>query len=423
MTTPVSPKHDHKQSDHQPTKQHGQARAASAQTGQQKKRLLLAINNPAFFLSHRLEIGRAALAQGYEVHVATMDGPSVPEVVSYGFHHHVLPLSRSGKNPVRELYSIFVLWRLMRRLRPDVVHTVTIKPVLYGGIAARLAGRRVGGFIAAISGLGYIFTSSTGWLRRVVLQLYRLALGHKDSRVIVQNPADQALLVQSNVVEDAQCVLIPGSGVDCEQFRFMPEPDVQAGQPLRILMVARLLKDKGVREYVAAAKQAQEQGFDWQWCIAGSTDSGNPASLSDEQMQQWHEQGIINWLGEREDIAALYEQAHIAVLPSYREGLPKSLLEAAAAGRPVVTTDVPGCRDAIIVEQTGLLVPVQDSAALLKAVHRLATDKALREKMGQAARQLACERFELGAIVAQHLQLYEQMQSMHAPKTQQAPKQ
>lgn len=367
------------------------------------KRLLIIVNNPAFFLSHRLPIALAAKAQGYEVHVATMDGAAAKQVRAQGLQHHVIALTRSGKNPVQELYSIVALWRLIRRLQPAVIHAVTIKPVLYGGLAARLA--CTGRFLAAISGLGYIFTQNTGWLRRMVLWMYRWALGSAGTRVIFQNAHDEALMLQAGVVKPEQCVLIPGSGVDVQQFALRPEPEL----PLTIFMAARLLKDKGVREFVEAARQSHRAGYDWRWRIAGSPDPGNPASIHAEDMHAWQAEGVIEWLGERDDIPQLYGEAHIAVLPSYREGLPKSLIEAAAAARPVVTTDVPGCRDAIIDGQTGLLVPAREARALFEAVEVLALDARRRHQMGQAARALAEQRFSLQQVISAHLVLYEEL--------------
>lgn len=372
---------------------------------QQGKRVLILVNNPAFFLSHRLEIAQAALAAGYEVHIATMDGPAVAQIRAHGFKHHVIPMTRSGKNPFQELRTLCALWRLMRRLRPHVVHAVTIKPVLYGGIAARFAGARVGPFLAAISGLGYLFTHDTGWQRRVALSLYRLALGRPSTRVIVQNESDQEMFVQAGVVQEKQCVLIPGSGVDIDKFTLTPEPQ----EPITLVMAARLLHDKGVQEYIQAAQWAHKQGYDWRWQIAGSVDPGNPASLTEDEIKGWHDAGVVQWLGERQDIDKLYRQAHIVVLPSYREGLPKSLIEAAASGRAVVTTDVPGCRDAIIADQTGLLVPVRDSQALAQAIERLALDNALRRQLGVAGRQLAEERFDVAHVVRVHLDLYKEL--------------
>ncbi|NYT58988.1 glycosyltransferase [Alcaligenaceae bacterium] len=371
-----------------------------------QRRLLFVVNNPAFFLSHRLPLAVAAKAAGFDVHVATMDGPSVPDVVAHGLVHHVIPMSRSGKNPLEEINSIYALWRLFRRLQPDVVHAATIKPVLYGGIAARLAG--VPGYLAAISGLGFIFTRPTkrfDFLRMAATTLYRLALGHRNSRVIFQNSNDRDVLRKAGVVRSDQVVMIRGSGADLDLFQAVPEP---AGPPIAI-MAARLLTDKGVLEFVEAARMTANYPSGLRWQLVGSPDPGNPASITPEQFEQWQREGVVECLGERSDVAELYQQAHIVVLPSYREGLPKSLVEAAACGRAVVTTDVPGCRDAITPDVTGLLVPVRDARALADAVLSLANDDTRRQAMGRAGRELAESEFDINKVAQVHLDLYVQL--------------
>ena len=374
----------------------------------QSRRLLFVVTNPAFFLSHRLPVALAAQKAGFEVHVATMDGPTVPVVQGHGFVHHVIPLWRSGKNPVQEFRSIWALWRVCRDVRPDIVHAVTIKSVLYGGIAARLAG--VPAYVAAISGLGYVFTRQQrgfDYLRLAATVLYRLALGHPNSRVIFQNTADRQMLEDARVVRPEQPVLIRGSGVDLDEYRYVPEPP----EPVVVLCVARLLKDKGVYEFVDAARLSQGRGDSMRWVLVGSPDPGYPASLSESEVRAWHDEGVIEWLGERTDIAELNQQAHIAVLPSYREGLPKSLVEAAASGRAIVTTDVPGCRDAIEPGVTGVLVPPHDAAALADAVRDLATDTARRMDMGRAGRELAEKEFDIEHIAQKQLDVYESLLS------------
>ncbi|HEU0229878.1 MAG TPA: glycosyltransferase family 4 protein [Burkholderiaceae bacterium] len=368
------------------------------------RHLLFVVNNPAFFLSHRLPLALAAKRAGFEVHVATMDGPSVSRIVSHGLAHHVIPMSRSGKNPLRELHSLFALWRLFRRLRPDLVHAVTIKPVLYGGIAARLA--RVPAFVAAVSGLGYVFMRGDGRfdpLRSAAVFLYKLALGHRNSRVVFQNTADRDVLRHAGVVREDQSVLIRGSGVDLDVFAASDEPD----SPVRAVMASRLLRDKGVEEFVEAARLSAARRTGVCWVLAGSVDPGNPASVSADTLAAWLREDVVDYLGEQDDVAALYRGAHIAVLPSYREGLPKSLIEAAACARPVVTTDVPGCRDAIDADVTGLLVPARDAGKLAEAVARLAADPALRRKMGAAGRDLAEREFDVRKVEQAHLAIYD----------------
>jgi glycosyltransferase involved in cell wall biosynthesis len=261
-------------------------------------------------------------------------------------------------------------------------------------------------FIAAISGLGFIFTGERGrfdYLRWCAILLYRLALGHKNSRVIFQNTNDRDVLNRARVVRPSQVVLIRGSGVDLEQFHVVAEP---AGPPVAI-MISRLLGDKGVREFVAAARAAVGHPSGLRWVLAGSPDLGNPASITEDELRAWRHEGLVEFLGEQREIAPLYQQSHIAVLPSYREGLPKSLIEAAACARAVVTTDVPGCRDAIEPGVTGLLVPPRDADALSRAVQRLADDVDLRRRLGAAGRDLAERAFDVRHIVQAHVELYQ----------------
>lgn len=377
-----------------------------ASAGRPSRRLLFLVNNPAFFLSHRLPVALGAQQAGFDVHVATMDGPSVPDIVAHGLTHHVIPMSRSGKNPVQEAHTLHAMWRLFRHLKPDVVHAVTIKPVLYGGIAARLA--RVPSYVAAISGLGFLFTRHSRGLdamKMAATMLYRVALGHPNSRVIFQNTQDRDVLRQAAVLRPEQAVLIRGSGVGLAEFPAVPEPP---GPPVAI-MVARLLRDKGVQEFVDAARMTAGHQSGLRWRLVGCPDPGNPASVTEATVQQWRAEGLVECLGERSDVADLYAQSHIAVLPSYREGLPKSLVEAAACGRAVVTTDVPGCRDAIEPGVSGLLVPVRDARALADAVLRLAQDNELRQRMAAAGRRLAEAEFDIDKVVAAHLRIYEDL--------------
>lgn len=368
-------------------------------------KILMVVNNPAFFLSHRLPIALAAKEAGHDVHIVTMAGEAVKTILALGLKHHVLPMSRSGTNPLQELKTIHFLYRLFRQEQADLVHLVTIKPVLYGGIAARLA--KIKAVVYAISGLGFIFTrqrKGLDVLKTAAVNLYKLALGHPNSKVIVQNQDDKVVLQRIGALRDNQAVVIKGSGVDMQEFAATPEPM----GPVLVTMAARLLKDKGVMEYAEAARLAYAAGDHTTiWQLAGSLDPGNPASLSEVELEQIATH--LKVLGERRDIAQLYAQSHIIVLPSYREGIPKSLLEAAASARPIVTSDVPGCRDTIIPHISGELVPVKDAQALSEAVQALAKDKAKRHAMGEAGRTLAEQEFALPIIVAQHLALYQEL--------------
>jgi glycosyltransferase involved in cell wall biosynthesis len=369
--------------------------------------LLIIVNDAAFFLSHRLPVAQGAKKAGYEVHVASMPGPAVERVRDLGFVHHELPLSRSGKNILGEIVSLVSIWRLLWRLKPDVLHLVTIKPVLYGGIAARLA--PVKGVVAAVSGLGFVFLAKglkATILRRIISSLYRFALGKKNLRVIFQNPDDRDVLVGMGALESVKVEVIRGSGVDLASYTELPEP---SGTPV-VCLAARLLRDKGVLEFVEAVRILRQRGVSARFQLVGDPDLGNPATITVDELEAWRQEGFIELLGFRKDIAKLFGDAHIVTLPSYREGLPKVLVEAAACGRAVVTTNVPGCRDAIEPGITGLLVPVRNASALADAIETLLNDSELRQRMGHAGRMLAESEFSIDKIVKQHLDIYSKLE-------------
>lgn len=369
--------------------------------------LLMVINDPGFFISHRLPLAEGARRAGYSVHIATMPGNAVQRIRDLGFRHTELPLSRSGKFFFSELRAICAIWWLLWQVRPDVLHLVTIKPVLYGGICARLA--PVKGVVAAISGLGFVYVShkQPTFLQNMVTWLYRLALGKRRLRVIFQNPDDRALLVSMGAVQPDRAEMIPGSGVDLSTYPYFDEVD---GIP-KVCLAARLLRDKGVVEFVEAAGILRERGVAVHCQLIGDPDPGNPSAVTTSELEGWRKDGAVELLGYRSDIPELFAGAHIVVLPSYREGLPKVLVEAAACGRPVITTDCPGCRDAIEPNVSGILIPVRDSKALADAIERLVYDPGLRRRMGQAGRELAERRFSVDDIVEQHLDIYKKLQS------------
>jgi glycosyltransferase involved in cell wall biosynthesis len=371
---------------------------------QNKMRLLFVVNDAAFFVSHRLPLALAAQRGGYEVHVATPQGPGVIEIELHGISHHAISLARSGKEPIAELGSMWAMFRLFRRVKPDLVHLVSIKPVLYGGIAARLA--RVRAVVAAVSGLGFVFIRpgpSGDRIRFVVARLYRFALRATNLRVICQNLDDREALVELGAVTPEKVVIIRGSGVDVSLYKAELEPE---GIPV-ITMAARLLVDKGVFEFVEAARLLKAKGVIARFWLVGDPDPGNPASIGEATIETWKKEGCVELLGSRQDIPSVFARSSVVSLPSYREGLPKVLLEAAACGRPVVTCDVPGCRDAIEAGVTGLLVPARDANSLAIAIRELIEDEPIRRRMGRAGRQLAEREFAIEKIVDEHLAVYE----------------
>lgn len=369
--------------------------------------LLIVVNDPMFFLSHRLPIALAALNSGYRVHVATAAGEGSEQISKHGLIHHVIPLSRSGNNPFQEIVSICSIWRIVRKLKPDIVHLVTIKPVLYGGIAARLA--KVPGVVAAISGLGSVFVARgfrAGLLRALVKRMYRLILRHPNLYLIFQNPDDREVLSGIGLLNTDRSVLIRGSGVSIEDYPLKPEPD---GDPV-VAFASRLLKEKGVCEFIKAARLLNHRGVRARFWVIGKSDPGNPASITEEEIKALSRENIVEFLGYRNDIPDLFSEVNIVTLPSYYgEGLPKVLLEAAASGRAVITTDHPGCRDAIESGRTGLLVPVRDHIALADAIEHLLKDSELRLNMGRAGRELAQKEFAIEKVINAHMNVYQSL--------------
>jgi glycosyltransferase involved in cell wall biosynthesis len=374
-------------------------------------RILYVVNAAEYFVSHRLPIAQRAQQAGYSVHVAATglsgDASDAVDTIKHcGFTYHDVPINRGGQNPLTELGALINIYFLIRKLSPKLVHLVTIKPVLYGGIAARLNG--VPAVVVAVAGLGTVFLASSimARLRRwFVTRLMSSAFKVPGLAAIFQNSDDCDALVRMGVLQRSQARIIRGSGVSLEKCAYIPEP---AGKPV-VVMASRLLKDKGVQEFVEAARILRARCVDIEMRLIGYRDPGNPTSLSQQDIENWRNEGVIEYLGFQENIASQYSAAHIVCLPSYREGLPKSLVEAAACGRAVVTTDVPGCRDAITPNETGLLVPVKDAVALANAIQQLAEDRELREKMGKAGRKLAESEFAIEKIVDQHIKIYEEL--------------
>jgi glycosyltransferase involved in cell wall biosynthesis len=364
-------------------------------------RLLYVVTEDWFFLSHRLPMARAAKAAGFEVHVATNVADGAAAIAREGMVLHPVPFARGKLSPVATFTTIRALRHVHRDLAPDLVHHVALQATILGSLAA--AGQRVAR-VNAITGLGYSFISDSmkaRIVRTVIGTLLRLLVDRPDSIALVQNPDDRELLRRLGIAAD-RIVLIPGSGVDIERLKPMPEP---AGATT-LGFVGRLLDDKGIRVLVAAHHKLRAQGMPVELLIAGTPDPANPASVSQPEAEAWGREPGVAWLGHVDDIATVWARAHIAVLPSRREGLPKSLLEAAACGRPMVATDVPGCREVAIPDVTGLLVPTDDPDALAAAIDTLAKDADLRARFGRAARALAEERFSEAAIGRAITELY-----------------
>lgn len=358
-------------------------------------RLIFLVTEDWYFVSHRLPLAVAAKKTGFDVTVITRCGDSCRQIEAAGIEVISFDMARRGLNPVGLVREVLGVASIYRQLKPDLVHHVALRPVVVGSLAARLAG--VHGVVSAIAGLGYAFTGGrSGWLGFVLRGLLKAALAR--GMVVVQNPDDFDAVVGLGV-ERERIHLIPGAGVDVERFSPRPEPD---GRPV-VMLASRLLWDKGVGEFVAAARMLAGRA---RFVLVGAPDPGNPASLSEAEVRRWVEEGVIEWWGVRDNMPEVLGKAHLVCLPSYREGLPKVLLEAMACGRAVVTTDAPGCRDCVRDGDNGLLVPVGDAGALAAAIRRLLDDPDLRRRMGARGRERAVNEFAQAIVIETTLALY-----------------
>ena len=363
---------------------------------------LLFANTDWYLYNFRLPLAKALRSAGYDVVLLSPPGDYAKRLTQEGFRWIGFPFSR-GVNPLTELATLWRLIGLYRRERPDLVHHFTIKCVLYGGIAARWS--RAKAIVSSVTGLGHVFITDS-WrnrlLRPMVRLVYRFVFGR--SQIIFQNPDDRNDFFRLALADERRSHLIRGSGVDTEYFR--PSTDARRERPLTVLMVGRLLREKGVREFVEAAAIVRKQLPAVQFLLAGDSDPGNPSSIDASTIAEWERRGDVSFLGHRSDIRDLIQAADLAVLPSYREGMPRSLLEAAACGLPLVATDVPGCREIVSNGINGLLVPPLDSNLLAYAVIRLLGNRERREAMGKRSRAMACELFSQDRVVRETMDVY-----------------
>jgi glycosyltransferase involved in cell wall biosynthesis len=368
------------------------------------RRVLYIVNEDFAFLLNRLPMARAARDAGFEVHVATNVNNGASAIEAEGFILHRIPFRRGGLSPVAAIPTLLAIRRIERDIKPSVVHHSGLQCCVYGSVAAMDKRFPV---VNAITGLGYIFTSAnwrTRLLRGGMVWLLPWLLNRKNNAVLVQNPDDRDLLVKLGIRQD-RMILIPGSGVDTETLCPLPEPE----GPITFGFAGRLLVDKGIRALVAAHGILRSCGHDVNLLIAGSPDPANPTSIPLKEIDQWAARPGITCLGHIDDIEALWRKCHFAVLPSHREGLPVSLLEAAACGRPLIATDAPGCREIVFHNQTGLLVPIENPPALAKAIIALASSPQLRERFGCAARSLVVEKLSARIIGRSIVQLYDEL--------------
>jgi len=368
-------------------------------------------NTDWYLFNYRLPLAISLREKGHDVIMVSPPGEYVPHIQRNNFHWQSIHLSRRGINPLVEFKTIIQLARLYRREKPDVVHHFTIKCVLYGSFAAHRSG--IENIINAVTGLGYIFSTQnilTKIARVIVKWFYRKLL--KGTRVIFQNQRDLDFFVTGNLASEDQCLLIPGSGVDTEKFHPSPIPDGKA----KIVLPARMLWDKGIKEFVEAAKFVRDAGIYARFILVGSVDAGNPSSIPVAQLQAWQNQGLVEWVGWQKDMVSIYQSATIVCLPSYSEGLAKSLIEAAACGRPIIATDIPGCREVVRQGINGVLVPPHDTHALARACIDLLSNSNELINMGNEGRKIAVREFSIEKINSQTITVYNQLRRQKKDK-------
>jgi glycosyltransferase involved in cell wall biosynthesis len=370
------------------------------------KTIIYFVSEDWYFCSHRLPIARKALAEGFRVIVVTKVSKYKDIIESEGFKLAPIGINRGSMNLFSELRTISTLYSYYKKYNPDIVHHVAIKPVIYGTLVARLIGSIK--IVNAMAGLGFVFISNkkrVKLLRFFVHQLFRFLFNNKNSQLILQNKDDLGYFLKNKLVNNNNVTIVRGSGVDIKKF--IPVEEC-IGIPI-VMLASRMLWDKGVGEFVEAAKILKQEGVEARFVLVGDRDSENPTSIPNAQLSEWHELGVVEWWGERSNMCEVLTQAHIVCLPSYREGLPKVLLEATSCGRPIIATDVPGCREIVHNGKNGILVPIKNSNSLANAIKELIDNPEKRKSMGTNGRRLVENEFSEEIVVSQTLKVYQEL--------------
>lgn len=369
-------------------------------------RLFIVVNVDWFFLSHRKDIALSAQKNGYDVTVVTKDTGKKQYIEALGLKVIDLPMNRSGQNIIEELYTCWFLYRFYRREIPDIIHHVGLKAILWGTLAAKLA--KVHGVVNAVSGLGIFFSEENKSLvSKLLPKVLRFSHHRKNLAVIFQNEEDKGLFLKNRIIKEEQAFMIKGSGVDLNQYCYTPELE---SEKIKVLFTARMIVEKGVFVLVDAALKLKEKyGDKVEFLLCGGLDD-NPKAIKEEELKAVCDGGYIQWLGYRTDVLELLKSCHIVAFPSYyKEGLPKSLIEAAAVGRPIVTTNSIGCKETVVDGYNGYLIPVKDSETLAEKLNILFEDENLRRNMGRNSRILAEKDFSIENVIHRHLEIYSQL--------------
>jgi len=356
--------------------------------------------------NHRLALAEAVRERGADVSLLAPRDRYAEKLKSAGFQWTEVNLDRKSTDPLTEFRSLVQITRVLRRLKPDLIHNFTLKPVIYGSLASLVLG--VPALVNSITGLGYFFSTqgeTLAFKRALVRPLLRMALSIGNRTTVFQHQGDLDAYKGMRVVPSSKATIIPGSGIDVDQFRPRPEPE----DPVVVLMAGRMLWDKGVAVIADASRMLKNQGNSFRVALVGQPDPGNPSSISETQLRDWEREGVAEWWGYRDDMPDVYGSCHIVVLPSFAEGVPRVLLEAAAMGKPLIASDLPGCREVISDGENGYLFPAGDARALADSISSLVHDRKLRQKMGEKGRDIVLERFTNEIINERTVQVYQEL--------------
>jgi len=371
-----------------------------------KPKLLFVVTEDWYFCSHRLPLALGAIAAGFDVVLATHVVNHGDVIRKAGIQIYPWNISRGSTNILTELKALVGLLKIYREVQPDLVHQVALKPVLYGGLISKFVGPK--NIVNALGGMGSVLDNDAKekrLLKRGILAISRWLLSGHNKLLILQNPDDSDLMTNTVRLDEKNIRLIRGAGVNTRQFYVSTEPD---GLPL-VILPARMLWDKGVAEYVEAARILKDEGIQARFALVGGMDECNPTGISRDRLNSWTDAGLVEWFGMRDDMPEVFQQANVVCLPSYREGLPKALLEAAASGRAIVATDVPGCREIVRDGENGILIPARNAIALAGALKKLILDPGLRQQMGSKGRQMVMNEFSEEIVVRDTLAIYQEL--------------
>ena len=370
-----------------------------------KTKLLFIVNVDWFFISHRLILAEQALKKGFEVFVACEDTGRSNEITIKGIEFINLPFSRSGTNPISEFRTIFSFYKIYNEIKPNIVHHITLKPVIYGTLISRLFNSI--GIVNAVSGLGYNFTAGRkGLVQKIMIQLLRIGFNRRNISVIFQNDDDEKVFKDLNIISNTNSIFkIKGSGVDLIKY---PQSKLPSFEVIKILFPTRMLWDKGVKELRIASEILKEKYKESiQLLLSGMADDGNKAGVPSSYLEDWQDDNFVKWIGYQKEMVKIYQDCHVVVLPSYREGMPKSLIEACAIGRAIITTDAIGCKECVDEGINGFKVPVCSTDELAAAIEKLILNHELIKEMGENSRRKAEKEFDLKIVISKHLVIYQ----------------